>query len=406
MKTESVSSMKKTSPVIQGQCSVCNSSDILTFIEISDVPVQCNLLWATDEEALKAPKGDITLGFCKTCGHIFNLSFDPDLMKYNQEYENSLFYSSRFQEYATSLAQQLIERYDLHDKDIIEIGCGKGDFLALLCNLGGNHGTGFDRSYEPERTDGKVSEEITFIQDAYSDRYANYKADFICCRHVLEHIQNPGNFLINLRKAIGQRLDTKIFFEVPDVLFTLRDLGIWDIIYEHCSYFSASSLSYLFRSCGFQVLNIKETFEGQFLCIEASPIEGTERITHDHQNNTQNVFTDVKTFADKYRRKVKDWHSEIKTLELDKKRIVVWGGGSKGITFLNIMKAEDQIEYVVDVNPHKHGQYIPGTGQKIIPPDYLQDYQPDLIIVMNPIYCQEIQEMMKSMGVSAKIVTA
>jgi hypothetical protein len=31
------------------------------------------------------------------------------------------------------------------------------------------------------------------------------------------------------------------YLEVPNGLFTLRDLGIWDLIYEHCQYFTAAS---------------------------------------------------------------------------------------------------------------------------------------------------------------------
>ena len=74
-------------------------------------------------------------------------------------------------------------------------------------------------------------------------------------------------------------------------------------------------------------------------------------------------------------------------------KTVVWGAGSKGVTFLNVLKVESGIESVVDVNPHKHGHYVPGTGQNIVPPEFLQKYHPDKIIVMNPVYFDEIRKM-------------
>lgn len=385
-------------------CPVCDSSDISVFIEIPEVPVHCNLLHPTRDQAMRARRGDIQLAFCTSCGHVFNIAFDPDPMKYSQEYENSLHFSPRFQEYAKSLAARLIERYDLHNKDIIEIGCGKGDFLRLLCKLGGNRGVGFDPSYVPKRTDKKDKEQITFIRDFYSERYASYKADLICCRHVLEHIQFPRDFLISLLRTIGNQTDTAVFFEVPNVMFTLRDLSIWDIIYEHCAYFSLSSLARLFTSCGFEVSELAEAFGGQFLCVEAFPLEDSADSRRDHWNVFEGMAHDVATFSETYQRKVQTWKNELDKLGHEGKRVVVWGGGSKGVTFLNTLKA-DQIKYVVDINPHKHGMHVAGTGQNIVPPKFLREYQPDTVVVMNPIYTDEIRRAAKNVNVNAKIVT-
>ncbi|MCA9990344.1 MAG: hypothetical protein KDE29_05015, partial [Anaerolineales bacterium] len=109
----------------------------------------CNVLWPTPAGARQAPRGDIQLHFCPTCGHVFNADFDPALMAYDQAYENSLHFSDRFQQYATALASDLVARYGLQGKDIVEIGSGQGDFLQLLCELGQNRGVGFDPSYDP-----------------------------------------------------------------------------------------------------------------------------------------------------------------------------------------------------------------------------------------------------------------
>ena len=79
---------------------------------------------------------------------------------------------------------------------------------------------------------------------------------------MLEHIDEPREFL----KALAAKLEpgTAVFFEVPNVLFTIRDGGIWDIIYEHCGYFSPSSLTRVFQLAGFNVEEVEEAFSGQF----------------------------------------------------------------------------------------------------------------------------------------------
>jgi SAM-dependent methyltransferase len=401
-------------PLLSSECSsesicpVCSSADIAVILEISQLPANILLLCSTQDQALGlgSARGDIQLGFCQGCGHIFNLLFDPKLVEYTQDYENSLHFSPRFQNDTTSLATQLIERYDLHGKDIIEIGCGKGDFLKLLCEAGGNSGVGFDPSYVPQATDAKTAKQVHFIQDFYSERYASYKADLICSRQVLEHIYNPVNFLNMVRQAIGNRLNTVVFFDVPNMLFMLRELDIWNIFYEHCSYFGPSSLARVFMACGFNICNITETFGGQFLCIEALPAEDLANSKCAPGDDFKEMLDDVVAFADNYRSKVETWRSKLDQIKCSGQRAIAWGAGSRGTVFLNTLKTQDQIQYVVDINPRKQGMYIAGTGQQIVSPEFLSDYQPDVVILINPIYQSEVQQLIDSLGLTTELICA
>jgi hypothetical protein len=374
-------------------------------MRITDVPVFCNVLYLSRHEAIQATKGDIHLTFCQRCGHVFNSAFDPAKITYSEAYENSLHFSSRFQEYALSLAKKLIDKYHLHRKNIIDIGCGKGDFLKMLCVLGDNRGVGFDTSYEDDRISGKDESSFYVIKELYSEKHTAYKADFVACRHVLEHIQFPQEFLNMVRRTIGPPKETVIFFEVPNVLYTLKDLGIWDLIYEHCGYFSETSLSYLFRSCNFIPHNVEVVFGGQFICIEAFPGDNSFIPKKDDEEYRNSFSSYVDSFHDRYYRKLNEWYDKIVKFRKRKEKIVVWGAGSKGITFLNTIKVGNEIEYVVDLNPHKHDKFVPGAGQKIITPYYLKKYRPEKIIVMNPIYKEEIQSMVDQFGLHADLLT-
>lgn len=387
-------------------CPVCESNDIFNIIDIPEMPVYCNRLWDTREQALKAERGDIHLVFCRNCGHIYNKAFNPDLMQYSQEYENSLHYSPRFQSYAQSLAEELVKKYNLYDRDIIEIGCGKGDFLQMLCMLGGNRGTGFDPSFEDDRMINGGRIPFRVIRDYYSEKYGDLKAQLLVCRHVLEHIESPGAFLKSIRRAVDHEANTVLFFEVPNIMYTLKDNGIWDLIYEHCGYFTTKSLISVFQNAGFHPTSVKSVFGGQYITIEANSkknkdVQATQATLR--FDDLAQIAAYVESFAEQYREKVAMWRHNLHKIKEDGRHVVVWGAGSKGVTFVNILGLDGNIEYLVDINPHKQGKHIPGSGQKVISPADLLKIQSPVVLVMNPLYQSEIEQMLVKNGISAQV---
>jgi SAM-dependent methyltransferase len=392
--------MNSGSNTEQTCCPVCASQRITDCIHIPQVPIYCNVLYERRDEALTAQTGDIDLCYCENCGHLYNRSFDPARVDYSAEYENSLHYSGRFRDYAQSLAEELIDRHDLHHKTVIEIACGKGDFLELLCALGNNRGIGFDPSHVPGRQHEAVGAGLTFIRDYYSSAYRDYRADLVCCRHALEHMGRPSDFLRTLRDAIGNHASA-VFFEVPNALFTLRDLGIWDLIYEHCGYFSEYSLREVFRRSGFSVTQIRAEFGGQFLSVHALPeVNGTAS----PQEPPAELGTWVRSFTHHYESKVKSWQDTLRDLQGKGLRTVLWGAGSKGVSFTNILQITEEIGCLIDLNPHKQGRYVPGTGHQVHSPDFLTEYRPDTVIVMNSLYSDEIRQQLAGMGLQPRII--
>lgn len=385
-------------------CPVCSSEQVYQIMNIPNVPVHCNRLWPTREEALTAPRGDIELTYCTRCTHVFNASFDPKLVEYSPGYENSLHFSPRFQEYAQTLAKRLVNTYNLFGKKVVEIGCGRGEFLAILCNLGQNKGIGFDPSapqgspFEGHNTD------ISIIKDFYSEAYSWLEPDFVCCRHVLEHVKSPVEFVRSIQRTAGQVSDTTLFFEVPNAMFTLKKLGIWDLIYEHCGYFTQESLQFLFNSLSCRILHTQSEYMDQFLCLEAeSQYSGKSILTPDEVSSSATVWSYVQDFAYRYQELIEKWMSFFNQTISPKAKVAVWGAGSKGVSFLNFLNLTDQIAYLVDINPAKHGMYVPGTGQHVIGPAQLVEEEPDAIMVMNPVYEYEIREIIKTVGLSPEL---
>jgi hypothetical protein len=287
----------------------------------------------------------------------------------------------------------------------LEIGCGKGDFLALLCELGDNRGIGIDPAYIRGRVKTETSHRLKFVKDYYSERYAKYPGDLICCRHTLEHIHKTADFVNTIRRAIGDRLNTLVFFEVPDVTRVLRELAFWDIYYEHCSYFSFGSLARLFRSCKFEIIDLSTDFGGQYLLIELTPARERSCKVHESEESVQETAKHVKYFSANCSDKLNYWKNSLRQIREEGKRAVVWGSGSKCVSFLTTLGIKDEIEYVIDINPHRHGKFIPGAGKKIMPPEFLKKYNPDIAIVMNSAYCGEIRQLLNEMKVDTKVVS-
>jgi SAM-dependent methyltransferase len=399
-----------TMVTIENKCQSCGKNDLSIFYEAHQLPIHSCQLLSCRDEALLFPRRDISLGFCQDCGFIGNVIFDPQVMRYSAGYEEQQSFSSRFNLFARELAAHLVERYDLRHKTVVEIGCGKGDFLALLCELGNNRGIGIDPTYVPGRLQSAAADRITFIRDFYSPRYAELRGDLLCCRHTLEHLSATQAFVEIVRQTVGDRSDTVIFFEVPDVTRVLREGAFWDIYYEHCSYFSLGSLARLFRSSGFEVLDVAKAFDDQYLLLEARPGDhrspgSLPQETELEQEALEQEARDVASFAEKYRASLDQWKRRFASLRENGQRTAIWGSSSKCVAFLSTLQIPDDTEYVVvDINPHRHGKYLPGLGKQILSPQVLSEYRPDLVISMNPIYSSEIRQDLGHMGLDPELI--
>ena len=309
--------------------------------------------------------------------------------------------------FARGLARDVVKKYDLANKDTLEIGCGKGEFLTMLCELGANSGIGFDPAVDPERTRTPKTGEAKFVQDFYSERYAEHKGDFVCCKMTLEHIAPTGDFVGTVRRAVGDDPETVVFFQVPDVLRILEERAFWDVYYEHCNYFSAGSLARLFRRGGFSVEAVGRDYDDQYLMIDCHPSNGSEAtIPLPEENDMDQLEKLVDEFSAQLPRALDGWRSKIGQYGKDGKRVVIWGAGSKGVAFLTALGlGEDAVQFAVDINPHRHGLFMATTGQEIIGPERLTQQKPDVVVVMNPIYEHEIREDLNKLGLAPEVLT-
>lgn len=393
------------------QCPVCRQCSYQPFFQLDNVPVQDGVLWNSKAEACQAPTGTIKLAFCHQCGYVGNLCFQPEKMRYDQEYSFSLHFSPTYRAFVDSVATRAINQYKLADRPVMEIGCGQGDFLRLLCQLGCRSGVGIDPSVTPhDETVG--TSHITFLQDWYSERHLLQETSFLCCRHLLDQVTDPRAFVELIRRNIGPYTDSVVYCEVPNAANIFEDLLIRNIIYEKPSWFTAYSLRKLFQQAGFEVLSAEPCFEGdQYLGIEARPRQGDTQEScqgapgRQADAYEQELFSQsVHAFANNYQQKIAGWQHQVAALREAGQRTVAWGSGSGAITFLNTLKIKEEIPYVVDINPKRQGKFLPLTGQQVVDPAFLTDYRPDAIIITNATYAAEIKQQVGVMGIQAEFM--
>lgn len=384
-------------------CPNCDNETLRTFYRLDSVPVHSVLLLRSEWDATTFPTGDIELAYCRECTFVTNVRFSGDLQNYSSDYEETQAYSDTFNAFHRRLASDLIEEFDLHGKTVLEIGCGKGDFLHLLCQMGDNRGIGFDPAYVPERDQHAGSDRTEFVRAFYGEGEGHYDADLYVCKMTLEHIHGTARFVGAVRTAIGERTEARLFFQVPDAERVFRDIAFWDVYYEHCSYFTRSSLTRLFEDQGFDVERVWTDYDDQYLMLTARPrIQPLSIATAGAPQNDAEAL--VGRFGRLASERIARWRAFLQAAAEQNRPVVLWGGGSKAVAFLTSVGAGPEVAGAVDINPNKHRTFLAGTGHCILPPDDLIALDPAAVIVMNPIYTEEIGASLSEMGLAPLLV--
>jgi len=389
-------------------CPSCHTQGTRVFYSVDGVPTNSCLLIDTREEALAFPTGDLRLCFCPHCGFIYNGAWEEGRTAYREGYEETQAYSGTFNAFNRRLAEDLVARHGLKGRDVLEIGCGKGEFLSLLCDLGARRGIGYDPGFIPDRLTGEAADRVRIVRDFFSDKTVTEPADFVACKMTLEHIYEVADFVGTTRRAVDEGRDPVVFFQIPDTDRILKDCAFWDIYYEHVSYFTAGSLSRLFRRAGFKVERTWTDYDDQYLMIEARPASPSVAPLSENEADAAEI-ADLAARVDAFSKEVHAirarWTDLIRDHARRGRKVVLWGSGSKAVAFITTLGlTRDEIDVVVDINPYRHGKYLPKTGQRIESPDFLAGYQPDVVIMMNSIYRDEIAADLASRGCSPELM--
>ncbi|QIE57865.1 methyltransferase domain-containing protein [Pikeienuella piscinae] len=366
------------------------------------IPVQSCVLLDTAAEARGFRTAPLVLCFCDACGFIFNTVFVRELVDYASTTEESQHFSGTFNQFAKDLAAEIASLCRLEGKRTLEIGCGKGEFLKELAEQTGTIGLGVDPGFIPERLAVESGHDIAFQREYFDPATVPFSPDFVVCRHTLEHIPDVKTFMADIARAIGQNEGVGLFFETPDVRRVLDEGAFWDIYYEHCSYFTLGSHARLFRAAGMDVTKLYLAYDGQYIIQYAKAAPGVAPLENERD------LDDIRRLAAAFPERVSAirarWTEFVTKRHAAGKSVAIWGGGSKGVSFLTTNGLNEEVSRVIDINPFKQGKFLPGTGHRVCAPEELRDSPPDIVIVMNRIYLNEIGARLEEMGLTPELV--
>lgn len=324
--------------------------------------------------------GPMELRFNTDLSFMENHKFDETKTSYDADYENSQAHSSQFKTHMLCVLDLLMDRYPKGSK-LVEVGCGKGDFLELAEATFHFECTGYDETYSGNNPR---------VEKRYLAQGDKIDCDIVVLRHVLEHIPQPQNFLKMLESIFG---NTDIYIEVPNLDWILQNNTFFDITYEHVNYFTQKALSGLFGQ------NIKDAdlcFNQQYQHIIADLGALDDAF---HQKYASSDWTAVT--IDQMFPKLECQIKELDSLVGESGTCYVWGAATKGCMFLwhanRLEYLIGRVPYAIDINPGKQGRWLPGSLTPIASPEqFFKDAKPgDVLAIANPAYQDEILAQLK-----------
>ena len=331
------------------------------------LPVLQNKVFNTREAAKSSLTGWVELSQNDQTGIVINSLFDPDLLSYDENYDNEQSNSNYFLKHLNDV-YSILEPF-IFSKNVIEVGCGKGTFLKMLKSKGIDI-MGCDPTYE--------GDDPSIVKKFFS-KNLELKGDVIILRHVLEHIKNPIDFLLEISEANGNR--GIVYIEVPDFNWIIQNQVYFDIFYEHVNYFRQIDFIKIFN----KILTSGTFFNDQYQYVLADlssinlpPYENIEKISVSVTNSTLNFVVE----------KIRSCSNSL---------IYVWGAGSKGvISSIYLLEMGIEISGIIDINPMKQNKYVAITGLRVFSPDeFNSDNRSAIILVANSNYFDEIFNMIE-----------
>jgi hypothetical protein len=157
----------------------------------------------------------------------------------------------------------------------------------------------------------------------------------------------------------------------------------------------------LFRANGFEVLRLDTEYDGQYLTIEARaaamPVRQEPLPAEDDIALLAGL---VASFPERLEARLREWRALLEDLAAAGRRVALWGAGSKAVAFLATLgEAARVVRYGVDINPHRQGHFLPGSGL----PAFLEEFRPDAVVIMNRIYRDEIGRDLAARGLAPEL---
>ncbi len=353
-------------------CRLCAHGEAEVTLTIGRAPRNIqNLLRKEDLERDNAIKLEVRT--CRRCGFV---QIPPVLDDtYYDDYLMATTHSVQMQSYQQKQAADFVQRFELVGKKVLEAGCGDGNFLNHLKDAGAVvYGVEPSQRFREIALDRQHSVEEGYVTAERALRDGPF--DGFVTRQVLEHVPEIHGFLTGIRRNLCDGAFGLI--EVPSLEKALQDHRYYDFFTDHVNYFSLDTLRLALTLNGFEVLDAYQDMFDEYnvalvRAVNPPSLDGIQRTSSD--------------LADDLRRFVLDQHE-------DGKKVAVWGAGGKGLSVLASAGIDD-LDLLIDSDPHKHGRYTPVSHVLVQEPTPQSIREVDAIIITAMAYRNEIEAMLR-----------
>lgn len=313
---------------------------------------------------------DLDIFQCSGCG-LVQLAVEP--VSYYREVIRAAGISQVLREVKRRQFAEFVDRFGLRGKKVVEIGCGRGEFLSILHELPvETRGVEFSEAAVRHCQEAGLRVSRGY-PDAGSADFSVAPFDAFFLLMFLEHMPDPNGSL----RAIGQQLVPGGIglIEVPNFDMMLRKRLFSEFIADHLLYFSHETLVATLQGNGFEVIERTELRDDYVISVvvrKRTPLD-----LSDFSQAQEVITSELQRFVAGF----------------GPRRVAVWGAGHQALAVLAISGAAPSIRYVVDSAPFKQGKFTPATHLPVVPPATLVSDPVDAVIVMAASYSDEVAEI-------------
>jgi hypothetical protein len=329
---------------------------------------------------------------------------------FEEDYAYFSSFSPSWLEHSKRYVHDMIERFGLTAEHcVVEVAANDGYLLQYVVEAGVPcYGV------EPTASTAKAAREkgIDIVEEffgvALGERLANEgrRADLTAANNVLAHVPDINDFVGGFAALLTEQGVST--FEFPHLGLLVSE-GLFDTIYhEHYSYLSLTAVDRIFRENGLSVFDVEKlTTHGGSLRVFAqrsdtgnhamSPAVAALLAEESEAGvSTADYYGGFQERVDGIRDGLLAF---LDSAEADGKSVAAYGAAAKGNTLLNYSGVSaDRVAFVVDANPHKQNQFLPGSHVPIVDESTLKEQKPDYVLVLPWNLMNEISSQLSYMN--------
>jgi SAM-dependent methyltransferase len=336
------------------------------------------------------PRYPLDVAFCHDCSLVQITKTVPADEMFCCDYPYYSSFSDYLLEHSKANAQCLMASRGLNsDSLVVELASNDGYMLQNFTNEN-IPVLGIDPAEGPVKVameKGIHTLKKFFTKDlAEQLRDEGMKADVILANNVLAYVPDLNGFVAGIGTLLKD--DGVAVIECPYVKDLIDHCEFDTIYHEHLCYYSVTALSKLFARHNLSLNRVEHyPIHGGSLRLfveKRANIDDTVKIYLANEKESKvdelSYYTDFASSVSSVRTSLQMMLHNLK----DKgKKVAAYGAAAKGAIMLNYAKiTPDTIDFVVDLNIHKQGKYMPGVDIPICDPSRILEDMPDYVLLL------------------------